>query len=50
MNNQITIEEELKEIKIQQLETEIYLLKEIIEAQKSEILELKVKQKIKRKI
>lgn len=45
----ITIEEALKEIKIQQLETEIYLLKEIIEAQKSEILELKCKVKTKNK-
>ena len=43
----ITIQEALKEIKIQQLETEIYLLKEIIEAQKSEIIELKVKVKKK---
>lgn len=49
MNNQITIEEELKDIKIQQLEAEIYLLKEIIEAQKSEIVELKSKVKVKKK-
>ena len=43
----ITIQEALKDIEIQQLETEIYLLKEIIEAQKSEIIELKVKVKKK---
>ena len=41
----ITIQEALKDIEIQQLEAEIYLLKEIIEAQKSEIIELKVKVK-----
>lgn len=41
----ITIQEALKDIEIQQLKTEIYLLKEIIEAQKSEIIELKVKVK-----
>ena len=43
----ITIQEALKDIEIQQLETEIYLLKEIIEAQKNEIIELKVKVKKK---
>lgn len=43
----ITIQEALKDIEIQQLKTEIYLLKEIIEAQKSEIIELKVKVKKK---
>lgn len=47
MNNQITIEEELKDIEIQQLKTEIYLLKEIIETQKNEIIELKAKVKKK---
>lgn len=41
----ITIQEALKDIEIQQLKTEIYLLKEVIEAQKSEIIELKVKVK-----
>ena len=41
----ITIQEALKDIEIQQLKLEIYLLKEIIEAQKSEIIELKVKVK-----
>ena len=45
----ITIQEALKDIEIQQLETEIYLLKEIIEAQKSEIIELKSKVKVKKK-
>lgn len=44
----ITIQEALKDIEIQQLKSEIYLLKEIIEAQKNEIIELKVKQKIKK--
>lgn len=43
----ITIQEALKDIEIQQLKTEISLLKEIIEAQKSEIIELKVKVKKK---
>ena len=43
----LTIQEALKDIEIQQLKTEIYLLKEIIEAQKSEIVELKVKVKKK---
>lgn len=43
----ITIQEALKDIEIQQLKSEIYLLKEIIEAQKSEIIELKVKVKKK---
>lgn len=43
----ITIQEAIKDIEIQQLKTEIYLLKEIIEAQKSEIIELKVKVKKK---
>ena len=41
----ITIQEALKDIEIQQLKSEIYLLKEIIEAHKSEIIELKVKVK-----
>ena len=45
----ITIQEALKDIEIQQLKTEIYLLKEIIEAQKSEIIELKSKVKVKKK-
>lgn len=43
----ITIQEALKDIEIQQLKTEISLLKEIIEAQKSEIVELKAKVKKK---
>ena len=45
----ITIQEAIKDIEIQQLEAEIYLLKEIIEAQKCEIIELKSKVKVKKK-
>lgn len=43
----ITIEEALKDIKIQQLKNEIQELKTIIETQRNEIQELKVKVKKK---